>query len=359
MSDTLAELLVPVPAGSLVSSIPCPNAYFAYPDIRWLARAPEAELNALNAIWRRSIQHGRAVNAYKLNNVFVAAEGLVFDEQGRLIDVTRTYHTRAEVLNARDYASDAIKRRACPEIQRGILTKSRGSTNYGHFLVEMLPRAWLARRLFGAPDWPAIIDTSSPAVTNIARQALQIAGFGENEIMGTTADPVFVGELIVVDGLTIHSAYLSPIVMQCLDALADPIAAAPATKIFAERYPGKTRDFENLTEVTRELAANGFRPVRTADLSFAEQIALFKGAEAVVGPTGAALTNIVFCNPGTPVVNFSPSGAREVFFWMIAEVRRLRYREIRCREVGPASGPLAWDRAITISRKELRQAIAW
>ena len=46
----------------------------------------------------------------------------------------------------------------------------------------------------------------------------------------------------------------------------------------------------------------GFEVVYAEHLSFAEQMSIFQDAEVVIGVTGAALSNIVFCSPGTLVI---------------------------------------------------------
>jgi hypothetical protein len=47
---------------------------------------------------------------------------------------------------------------------------------------------------------------------------------------------------------------------------------------------------------------------RGGSISFAEQAALFRRAAAIVGPHGAALANIIFCQSGTRVVEFLRKG---------------------------------------------------
>jgi capsular polysaccharide biosynthesis protein len=357
MENAITEIVTSAPAGSLLASIPSPNAYLAYPNLICLANIPPAVLKVLDPIWKRSVLPGKNVDIYRLRNVFIAAEGVVFDENLRLLDVTLTYHGESEVIQAREAVRAAIGKSSEGALERGILAKSRGSSNYGHFLVEMLPRAWLARNRLALNGWPAIIDATSAAVQTVATEALQQAGFAATEIVATTHAPQFVQELVVVDGLTQHSAYLSPIVLQCLDAIADAIPAGADPKIYAPRRPAVERDFDNEEQVARHLDRIGFREKRSGQMSFAEQVSAFKGAQWVVGVTGAALANIVFCAPGTRIFNFAPSGAMEVLFWMIAEARRLQYREIRCPEIGPQIGLLPWDRAIRVSPAEIERVL--
>jgi capsular polysaccharide biosynthesis protein len=56
------------------------------------------------------------------------------------------------------------------------------------------------------------------------------------------------------------------------------------------------------------LSERGFDSVDCGKMSVQEQAEVFGSAEVVVGAHGAALTNLVFCRPGTRVVElFSPA----------------------------------------------------
>ena len=59
----------------------------------------------------------------------------------------------------------------------------------------------------------------------------------------------------------------------------------------------------NEAELETALAAQGFDIVRPHTLSAREQIAAFSAASLVVGPSGAAMFNCVFCHPGTVLVD--------------------------------------------------------
>ena len=345
------------PPDSRLLSLRCPNSYYAYPKLHCIAAIPEPSFATLDVLWKRSIHPGRDVNLFRLHNVFVAKEGLVFDATGRLYDVTRTYHSDGEIAEGYTAVLQAIASGNTRSFKKGILTKSRGSSNYGHFILEMLPRAWLARTSLTLTDWPAIIDATSPIIEDVARQALNAAGFDPDHIIPTDQAPAFFEEIVVVDGLTSHSQYISPFVMQCLDIITGNVPDGPAKDIYVPRRPAISRDFENEPAISAHLQHLGFRETRTAELPFLDQIAAFKGAQTVVAVSGAALTNLVFCKPGTRVFNFSPCSAMEVLFWMIAEARHLDYREIRCAEIGPQNGGLPWDRTIKMTPREIERIL--
>lgn len=345
--------VVPAPATSLVASLPGLSAYLSYPNLKIFEQIPEQVKSTLNPIWSRDTFHCPPVQIFHFKNVYVASEGLVFDEEYRLIEVTRTYHNDFDIAQARQAIFDGTRAGNLLRIPNGILAKSRGSKNYGHFIYEVLPRAWLARTHLNLTDWPAVIHASSSLMETVARQALRCAGFLDAQVTVTSSAPVHFADIVFVHGLTGHSLFMSPLVMQYLDAMTSHIPQGPAEKLYVSRHPATVRDFENEPRVAAILASIGYRRVITAGLSFQEQVSMFRGAREIVGIAGAALTNTVFCRPGTRVVAFYPCSAAEVLFWMIAEARRLRYEEVRCPEIGPQKGSLPWDRSIAVSKVQL------
>jgi capsular polysaccharide biosynthesis protein len=77
------------------------------------------------------------------------------------------------------------------------------------------------------------------------------------------------------------------------------------TKIFLARGENAYRQY-NQADVFSVFEKFGFRLVYCDKLSLIEQIRLFSHAECVVGPSGAAWTNTLFCKPNTKALNFMP-----------------------------------------------------
>jgi capsular polysaccharide biosynthesis protein len=84
-------------------------------------------------------------------------------------------------------------------------------------------------------------------------------------------------------------------------AAAAPILPGPP-RLYIDRSGSPKRPLVNEPDVMRALTPLGFMPVRLEDFSLAEQIGMFAHAEAIVGPHGAGLTNIVFARPRCGVV---------------------------------------------------------
>lgn len=341
------------PNSSCVLELNCPNTYYAYPNLLEIEAMPDNVKKTMEYLWKRSIHAGRKVRFLEFFDVFIAKEGLVFDMQANLIAETRTYHSDDEISEGAEKVRQAIASGSAETFKKFILAKSRGATNYGHFVLEMLPRAWLARKCLHVDDWPILIHRASPELVRVTSQALNAIGVGDTKIFASDENPIFVKHVIVADGLTNHSEYLSPFVMQCLDEISASIDSARDKKIYASRGQNPTRDFLDEPVIAQKLADAGFTNIFSGTLDFQSQIEIFKSAECVTGVMGASLANIAFCNPGTPVFCFMPSSASEVLFWMIAQARRLNYYEIRCAETGPQIGPLPWDRLIRIDPDQL------
>jgi capsular polysaccharide biosynthesis protein len=333
--------------------------YASYPNIYQRHLIPENAFPTLNNRWGTEIYAAPSVKFYRLNSVYVLAEGLVFRDSGELVAETKTAHSEIEVQEAKKCLEQAL---LTPEKilkhDRAVLCKKRGADNYGHWLVEMLPKAYWARQKMGVVDWPVVVHKTSVAMQSIMQQSLAVIGVSEDKTIITDRAPVYFEELLLVEGLSGHSVFISPLVMECMEFIASKAGGGSGDSLYAVRRPAKTRDFEDEPEAKKIFLENGYREIEAANLSFLEQVAAFKSAKRVVGPMGAALTNIIFCRPGTEVLVFMPASALELFFWHIAEGKKLDYFEVRCEEVGPQQAGLPWNRLLRIASSAIKNILA-
>ncbi|ESA37263.1 glycosyltransferase putative [Leptolyngbya sp. Heron Island J] len=68
-----------------------------------------------------------------------------------------------------------------------------------------------------------------------------------------------------------------------------------------------------------------FETVEDEHRSIEEQIALYQGASVIVAPHGAGLTNLIWCHPGTQVVELFYGGYRKAGFYYLSQVLDLNY----------------------------------
>jgi len=73
-------------------------------------------------------------------------------------------------------------------------------------------------------------------------------------------------------------------------------------RIVVSRGSSTTRRWLNENECISSLDSHGFKLIDPSKLSLAQQVDAFSNADIILGPHGAGLTNIMFCNPGTKVI---------------------------------------------------------
>jgi capsular polysaccharide biosynthesis protein len=97
---------------------------------------------------------------------------------------------------------------------------------------------------------------------------------------------------------------------------------------------GPTRTIHNIEEVQTFLSRYDFETVYLGGMSMVDQILLFQSAEFIVTPHGAGLANLLFCEPGTKVIELMPAVELRPFFWIISEKLDLVHGMQFCDTVG-------------------------
>tara|TARA_A100001015_G_C14394043_1_gene482847 strand:- start:30 stop:521 length:492 start_codon:yes stop_codon:yes gene_type:complete len=82
-----------------------------------------------------------------------------------------------------------------------------------------------------------------------------------------------------------------------------PAKATPTKKIFITRQDALTRQLVNQQELLLALA--GFEPIELSKYTVKEQMEIFVSATHVVATHGAGLTNLLWCQHGTKVIEIN------------------------------------------------------
>lgn len=197
--------------------------------------------------------------------------------------------------------------RDVPVIERATVFMAWGGLhNYGHFLIDCLPALMTAIGAGATERFPAI----TPPLLPWHRELLDLT-------LGETSRPRLIeAPLVRIKDVVFATAMdhflhapnspLDLIRERVLAAAAiDP--AAGAKRIYISRRGSQKRVLANELDLETALAARGFTIVKPEALSVRDQIALFHQADLIVAPAGAALANVLFCRPGTKVIELQPS----------------------------------------------------
>jgi capsular polysaccharide biosynthesis protein len=196
--------------------------------------------------------------------------------------------------------------------------------NYGHMLVEVLPKL-LHIKAMGVGRFTMLFPWSSLMFLPAVQFAADALGLSFEHVVCFNNQIVRVDEVLWVGPIAQHDRRKS----QTLRDLAGLLTAAVPTsglprRLYVTRPAGAIRPIANQAELEGLARAHGYHVVEPATLSFPEQISLFHGADHVLGPMGAALTNTVFMRPGTRVSMFT-NRRIDPFYYDIARLMGLEF----------------------------------
>lgn len=200
------------------------------------------------------------------------------------------------------------------------------SGNYYHFLIDTLPRLELLRRSgLNLQDFDHIL--MHPPKTAFEREGLERFGIDPQKIRALGAQ-----EHLEFDQLTVTSNFwrFGPWVTDFLkqEFLTGRPTQRPYRRLYVTRQGASTRRVVNEAAFVNLLSAYGFETLDPADYTLQEQALLFSEAEVVVGPHGAGLSNIAFCQPGTRVLEIRPSDQVHMHwdvFWRLSNLGNLPF----------------------------------
>lgn len=202
------------------------------------------------------------------------------------------------------------------ELDRAACFTDACAHNYAHWMTEVLPRIHLFCRAEGTSEVPLIVNDG---LHNNLMESLRAVAGDKREIV-TLPTGICVGvehlSLTSVTGyipfdrrfnrLKNHShGRFSPFALlslcQCLQAKPGEPSCSTIRRVFVKRNSG-IRNITNTREIEEHLVARGFSVIEPEYLTHAQQIALFSNADVVIGATGAAMANLIFCKPTAKII---------------------------------------------------------
>ena len=106
-------------------------------------------------------------------------------------------------------------------------------------------------------------------------------------------------------------------------------------KIYVDRSDSEFNHCKiiNHEEVWGFLKNKGFKKLKLTEINFNEQVSLFNNANIIIGAHGAGLTNIIFSNPETKIIEIQPKKQLNEFFTHISKVNKLNYNRIVSKDL--------------------------
>lgn len=202
-------------------------------------------------------------------------------------------------------------------LDAGLMLFGLQSKNYGHWLLEFVPRLLWFNDPACPSGFPICIDDHMPETH---RQIVELLDTRGRQILPLPAQATRFRELGVAPvptffpfdsrpGVPVYDAIWPADVLGAMRrAVLERLAARgvdlrrTGRRIILSRRGFFQRQLLNEAEIIEVLTRQGFEVVYPEKLSFAEQIQLYHTADTIVGSASSALTNCIFCNPHARVI---------------------------------------------------------
>lgn len=246
-----------------------------------------------------------------------------------------------------------------------LLVASAGSFNYGHWLVDDLPRLEafrvLERRHPGVPI-TILLASYDVLIDEVRRRSILAYLPGRRNLRIRFLQPAEnhrFARLYHVTPSSRHPQAKSPESlramvrrMRCntwtrrakarlrhLWQAPGPALRRGGRRLFVDRSPARGRTLANRAAIVARLEALGFETVDPERMNLREQMVLFSQADLVVGIMGAAMTNTIFCPPGAELIYLAAGETWiEPFYWDLAAIGGHRYAVVFGEPEEPKDG---------------------
>jgi capsular polysaccharide biosynthesis protein len=294
-----------------------PQAYFLSPGPDYIAKKAESFVVKVPAV---KLYQFKSVICHITSSHFLAEDGMYMERLPHVSSKVADYSTGL-ILDHSDKVC-VYRKPAAQELNSGLFLGGNGSWNYYHWMIELLPKLQLAIE-------NGILDSSLPILVHEAafkvpsfRRTLELALKGRSvPIIYLSPDNTY--KVATLYHITTPSniafnirggkfkasdLYLRESSINYVRNLVlSSVTPAPThDKIFLARK-GNIRNY-NQDEIFNALEPLGFRKVLLEELTLEQQALIFSQANEIVGPTGAAWTNLIFCKPQTKCLCWMADG---------------------------------------------------
>jgi len=284
-------------------------------------------------LYHECIVHPRAIS-------LITKDGRLIAESARVYGFVDKAYKDVEHIAANDdvYTQTGS---AIEVVDEQVIFPLHASFAFGHCVLDALPQLIFWQDEIKRGRMKIGLSATVPAWF---QQILGTWGFERRHFLVLPNRPILFRTAIIANALSSLTTFFPHpgTLQQFRSTAAKERRTAAPLRVYLRRGPQtsySSREIENEDEVVISLEAVGFRSVNPADLPYDEQRELFSNASIVVGAHGSAFANLVWCAPGTKVVDLMPddwvgywgsSGITERWLSRLAGACKLDYAVLLC-----------------------------
>ena len=281
-----------------------------------------------------TIPDGKALIAPQKNDWLICNTIAIITPDNYLLgDLSRFYPWRLPGCDRQDLRSHPLfSLEEMPPLETiegtvAVLSGLAGHVYY-HWLIDLIPRIGILSRSgidLSKIDWFVVNSLQK----SFQKETLQALGISLDKVIESDRHPYlqakqlvmpsFPGELDWPNQGTINflrQTFLTPEIYTHKNY---------PDRIYISRAKSQHRHLINELEVIDCISRCGFVPIFLEEMSFREQIALFAAAKAIIAPHGSGLTNILFSQPETQIIEFFAPRYRRSDYLIISQQLQLKH----------------------------------
>ncbi|MEN1967123.1 glycosyltransferase family 61 protein [Lentibacillus sp. N15] len=226
-----------------------------------------------------------------------------------------------------------------------------GHSNYWHWLHDTLGRYHLLR-LSGFKIDKYVLP---PLTMPFQRETVKLLSIPEDKILQLTPGMHLKADNLILPSVPFNAGTCVKWTVEFLRDSLLPWKSQKSTpgfeRIYISRKDASWRKVTNETNLMKLLTRKGFKQVTLSSLTVQEQIDIFSSAKIIISPNGAGLANIMFCRPGTKIIQLFTSTSDE--FIKIGQYVGLDYHFFKCRVANPVSKAHEVIQNLVVDEKKL------
>ena len=237
-----------------------------------------------------------------------------------------TSETRATVAKA---LSEDWKLEPLTEVNgRVAVLATEAADLYYHWLFQLLPRYNLIERAgIRVSDIDYYYVNSQRS--RFQRETLALLGIEPSKVIAGDKVPYLRARELIVPSVPLGASCFRPWMLDFLREKFLPKnwreMQPSGRRLYISRGLAGYRRVLNENEVVSFLTERGFEVAAMESMSVPEQAAMMAGCDVVIGPHGGGMSNLVFCTPGTKVVEIYSPELVATYFWRLSNRLGLDY----------------------------------
>ena len=216
------------------------------------------------------------------------------------------------------------------------LAQGASGNNYFHFFFDIVPKIYLIKKKIRENINFYYVSTPKKWQIKIFKNL----GIAQSKLIDSSTNKhIFADQIICLDHPWYHKGFIQDqvkklpkwvVLINRKIFLKKALKFKCSKKIFIDRSGSRFNHCQifNQKPINKWVKKNDLIIYKPEKLPFKKQIHLFKNASIILGAHGAAFTNIIFCKPGTKVIEIIPANHPNRKCERICKILKLKYFRI-------------------------------